>query len=295
MRTEMHTEATMPIEKRTRGLHLAAGAVAGGALVALAATPAARAAFASQPDVSAGADSPSASAAVAEQSTTVATPHRTVANVEGTFAWNQGVSADNATLARLLYGASDVLCGSQANDALPVTLTGGGAAFAIAEIAVTGDVENPLVASIDAYEEKAPMRTVLGCTCAGNPADGLASANAAVEGFELRALIADAQPVDGANAITFVCADSYEATLPLSYVLQRYAVVVSSVNGEATSDALGCANQVWLGTTSAPSFARDVVEIRITAEEAAPPAPGAPEGANLPNVGVVAGSVGAAV
>lgn len=210
------------------------------------------------------------------------------AAVEGAFGWSQDTCATNAELARNLYGASDVLCGS--GDArLQLTSAAASEAPAIASIAVTGDVANEFVADVAQMNEAAPAAQTLGCSCAGNPVDGRASGNAAVEGFKLSALIARAQPSAQANTLTFVCADGYEVALPLFYAQQHYALVVSRVNGEACSDALGCANQLWLGGSSARTFARDIVEVRITAEDEAPAAPGAPRDANLPNVSVLAG------
>ena len=58
---------------------------------------------------------------------------------------------------------------------------------------------------------------------------------------------------------------------------------------------MGGTNQLWLGSTSARYFTRDVVEIRVSCEDEAniPPIPGTPEAGdsrtNLPNVGVLNG------
>lgn len=241
----------------------------------------------------AGMPTPSEAAASVEQATTQTT--KVIHDIQGTFAWDQGVQTSTTTLARNLYGASRVLCGSQVDEAgagglAPEAGEAAEAAAEITEIAVSGDVATSYMASVEELEEQAPVKATLGCTCAGNPADGLASANAAVEGFELQALIAAAQPLEGANTITFVCADGYEVAMPLFYVQQHRGIVVTALNGERAVQAVGCANQLWLGSTSARSFARDIVEIRITAEENPPAAPGVSDEANQPNVGVVAGA-----
>ncbi|MEG0503533.1 MAG: molybdopterin oxidoreductase, partial [Raoultibacter sp.] len=55
-------------------------------------------------------------------------------------------------------------------------------------------------------------------------------------------------------------------------------------------DATGCANQLWLGSTSARHFAQDIAAIEITHEQTPPPAPGTSDQANQPNVGITAGS-----
>ena len=98
-----------------------------------------------------------------------------------------------------------------------------------------------------------------------------------------------ASPIEGANTITFTSRDGYQVALPLQYVLQRYSLIVTTVNGEAAADAVGCANQLWLGGTSARSFARDVVSISITRETEPPAAPGSGTGA-APNVGIMEGA-----
>ena len=71
--------------------------------------------------------------------------------------------------------------------------------------------------------------------------------------------------------------------------MQRYSLMVTTVNDEDAADAVGCANQLWLGGTSARSFARDVVSISITKEAEPPAAPGSGASGAVPNVGVTEG------
>lgn len=217
-----------------------------------------------------------------------------VSNIEGTFNWNQDAVVDNPTLRRVLYeGVSTYLCGVHGDVADAVA----GAASLnrpvtegekIVALKVSGDVGTSFVASIDECLEQAPIKTTLGCTCAGNPADGRASANAEVTGFSVKSLIERAKPSDGANTITFTAQDGYRVSLPLSYVMQRHSVIVTEVGGAAVDEALGCQNQLWLGATSARSFVRDIVSIEVTREDVVPEVPRA-EGQNQPNVGVLSG------
>ena len=134
----------------------------------------------------------------------------------------------------------------------------------------------------------------MGCSCAGNPADGRATANAAVTGVSVFDLLEAAGGVSSeANAITFVSSEGYEVTLPLSYVLQRASMIVYQLNGEPLSASVGGTNQLWLGSTSARYFASDVVEVRVTCEDEAPAIPGSPasgdHASNVPNVSVTVG------
>ena len=210
---------------------------------------------------------------------------KTVDHVEGTFAYTQGEVADNASIARHIYKAANVLCGSGPE----CIATGQTSALDAAQwtISIGGDVQNAFSATMEELCAAGPFQQVLGCSCAGNPADGRASANARVAGFTLASLLEKARPCEGANTITFVSQDGYKISLPLAYVTQRASVIVYEMNGELMADSMGAANQLWLGSTSARYFAQNVVEVLVTAEDEVPAAPGAgsqSEGANLPNV-----------
>ena len=52
----------------------------------------------------------------------------------------------------------------------------------------------------------------------------------------------------------------------------------------------GCANQLWLGNSSARAFARNVVEIEFAALDEEPAVPSAAEAMNQPNIGVTEGA-----
>lgn len=263
-----------------------AGLVAGGALV-MSAAPAAQVALADEAAGLEGQGASNATYAPAAVNAVVADQlQQTIKHVQGTFNWNQDASVDNETLAKSLYRSSDYLCGAQGAEGAAA----GEATGAIESIRVTGDVGNEFVADVKEFTQKAPAKKIMGCTCAGNPADGRASANAEVSGFRLAALVDEAVPVDGANTIAFTCRDGYRVALPLNYVMQRYSLIVTTVNGDEAADAVGCANQLWLGSTAARSFARDVVEVSITKEAEPPAAPGASANANTPNVGVTEGA-----
>ena len=210
---------------------------------------------------------------------------RKVADVEGRFAWSQDTVATNAYLAKHLYNASKFLCGGQ--NVLDVAAAVSGQA--ITQIKVSGDVAHEFIAEVSEFEKSDPVKKIMGCTCAGNPEDGMATANALVTGFTLQSLVNAAAPGADVNAITFISADGYQVTLPLSYVMQRYSVIVTGLNGEPMAEAVGHQNQLWLGAVSARCFASDIVEIRLTAEVVAPPMPGT-DAYVAANVGITNGS-----
>lgn len=155
------------------------------------------------------------------------------------------------------------------------------------QIAITGDIENPYAITMAEVAEKGSVSSIMGCTCAGNPAAGVATINAEVTGPSIATLVDQAVPAATANALTFVSADGTQISVPLWYVYTRPALVAYQIDGEPLVDALGAANQVWIGSTSANYFTRDIVEIRVEtlAEEPAVPGDGI-EYANVPNISV---------
>lgn len=211
------------------------------------------------------------------------------AAVEGTFAWTQAEVTPTDLVASRMGGAAQVLCGSSWNTA------DGEAAAGDWVLHVTGDVENEVVATLDELAEEGAYHAVMGCSCAGNGADGLASVNAEVEGVTIAYLLETAGASLNANTLVFVSDDGYEVALPLSYVAQRASMVVYALNGAELTDSVGGTNQLWLGSTSARYFVRNVVEVRVETRDDAevPPVPGTPEAgdtyANVPNVAVVFG------
>ena len=216
-----------------------------------------------------------------------------LASVEGTFSFTQGQVTPTAQIARTLGGADKVLCGASTE-----ALSSNQQVVSDAvdwQITVDGDgVQSSLTATIGDLAQTGTQSTVMGCSCAGNPADGRATANAAVTGVSVYQLLETAGGVTNeANAITFVSSDGYEVTLPLTYVLQRASMIVYQLNGEPLSASVGGTNQLWLGSTSARYFASDVVEVRVTCEDEVPAIPGSPasgdHASNVPNVGVTAG------
>lgn len=160
---------------------------------------------------------------------------------------------------------------------------------------VKGSEAQAVAATLGELGEEGAYHATMGCSCAGNGADGLASMNAEVEGVTVAYLLEAAGASEGANTIVFVSDDGYEVALPLAYVTQRASMVVYALNGAELADSVGGVNQLWLGSTSARYFARNVAEVRVETRDEAlvPPVPGTPEAgdayANVPNIGVVFG------
>lgn len=260
--------------KKISGIATSAVLVAAGVGVAALNVPEAQAA----PTVPAVADM-----AVAPAGAAVRVPQ-----VLGTFSFTQGEVTPTDAIARAMGSAPRYLCGATAetSDAGALAVEGLNAWT----ISVSGAVEHPFDATIQEMIDEATETVVLGCSCAGNPADGLASVNAEVTGVAVATLLGNAVPTEGANTIVFTSADGYEVALPLWYVEQHYCPIVFDVNGSPIAESMGGTNQLWLGSTSARYFARDIVSITVESRQTPPPDPGSDEAgdayANLPNVDV---------
>ncbi len=258
----------------------------GSALVALGALQASALATPVAPAVD-GAPTPAAAVEPAEVA--VASPVVEQSEVAGTFAFTQSEVSSNDWLARHVSSASSkYLCGSQ------VVATGEADDPASWTLAVSGDVSSPIEATIGELAERPEVQTnIMGCACAGNPADGLSVANALVKGLPVTTLVALADPAAGANTVVFVSSDGYEMALPLSYLESHYCPLVFNVNGSALVESVGGTNQLWLGSTPASYFVRDVVGIRVEARDEAPASPTSDEARaafeSLPNIGVLFG------
>lgn len=216
-----------------------------------------------------------------------------VPQVAGTFAFTQGEVTPLDAIVRGMGQAPRYLCGATVETSDLGALAEEG--LDSWTISVGGAVKHPFDATIQEMIDEATETVVLGCSCAGNPADGLASVNAEVTGVPVTTLIGHAVPAEGANTIVFASADGYEVALPLWYVEQHYCPIVFDVNGSPIVESMGGTNQLWLGSTSARYFARDIVSITLEARAEAdvPAAPGSGDAgdaaANLPNVGVYFG------
>lgn len=275
MKTENQTarSARQVAEKAAVGLlvpGLALAATAGVALADVPATPATS---------DAGAQWTTVQASGVTQGTVVIEQQ-----VRGTFAFDQTSVTPTWKIAQAFQKASAALC----DGATEMTVKAPGDWT----IAVGGDVANPYAATLDQIADNDGKQTVLmGCACAGNPADGRAAFNAQVTGVPLAQIIERAQPRAGVNTVTLVSEDGYRMSMPLDYVMARRALIASAINGEGLDASVGGTNQLWIAATAAKFFSRNIVAVELTCEDCLPAAPGtedapATQYANMPNVGV---------
>ena len=195
---------------------------------------------------------------------------RAAAPIQGTFAWDQATITPNALIKTVFQKAAIALCN-----------------------AVSGDVQQAYTATLGELADDDESTAIMGCTCVSNGAGGPAAINAEVTGVPLATIIAKAAPDADANTVTLVSEDGYATSLPLSYVMARNAVISYEINGEDLSASVGGTNQLWIGSTAAKYFTRNIVEIQITHEDAVPAAPGSEDAVdgeyvNRPNAGITA-------
>lgn len=224
--------------------------------------------------------------------TQVASNRVALDKVEGTFSFTQAEAASNDYLARNFKEGSQYLCGAKAT-----TDEAGEASAQDWVLTVDGDVQSGYSEAVSELAASPAVQAILmGCSCLGNPADGTSAANALVNGISALILVEMANPSADANTVVFTSSDGYQVALPLSYLQSHYCPIVFDVNGSPIADSMGGANQLWLGSTPASYFVRNVSSITVeTRDEADVPAsPTSDEAraeyaANLPNVGVLLG------
>lgn len=224
--------------------------------------------------------------------TQVASNRVVLDKVEGTFSFTQAEAASNDYLARNFKEGSQYLCGAKGT-----TDEAGEASAQDWVLTVDGDVQSGYSEAVSELAASPAVQAILmGCSCLGNPADGTSAANALVNGISALILVEMANPSADANTVVFTSSDGYQVALPLSYLQSHYCPIVFDVNGSPLADSMGGANQLWLGSTPASYFVRNVSSITVeTRDEADVPAsPTSDEAraeyaANLPNVGVLLG------
>lgn len=228
-------------------------------------------------------------AAVQDAATRADASRVTEAVVEGTFSFTQTEVSPNEWIYKNLAEGSRYLCGARASE------TAGAECAEDWVLTVDGAVEKGYSATMQEIAESAAVQAVImGCACLGNPTDGRAAANALVEGISALTLVTMADPAQEANTVVFTSSDGYQVALPLSYLESHHCPLVFDVNGSRLEQSVGGTNQLWLGSTPASYFVRDVVSITLEQHETPPASPTSDEArasyaANLPNVGVLLG------
>ena len=198
-----------------------------------------------------------------------------VANVKGAFAFNQDVLTPPDEIFNLFGTAATYACAKPG--------------FAFDEvnrqeyyINVSGNIKKTCTVGITELEKLESVERNMMCTCAMS----VTAAQASVRGVRVADVISMADLEDGVNTITMKDSDGYGISMPLSYVLEKDALLVYEIGDVPLTTSQGAPMQVWMPDTVAKYFTRQVTEIELTAEAEVPQVEG-PEDAYRAKVNVV--------
>lgn len=186
-----------------------------------------------------------------------------VANVQGEFAFDQNVLSPEDDVANLYGTAITGLCAKPDFAFLNDELSMAGDYY----INVSGSMKYSHNLSMKDLKDTKGMTRVMACTCATGPA--VVSAN--VTGIALSDVLSLCELTEAANTLTVTGSDGYQMKMPLSYALDREAMIVYQVNGKDAAQN----TQFWLPGAVARYFTRDIVSLQVTAEETVPQIKGA--------------------
>ncbi|MGI6150882.1 MAG: molybdopterin-dependent oxidoreductase [Christensenellales bacterium] len=189
-----------------------------------------------------------------------------VANVQGEFAFDQNVNSPTDEVFNLFGTASTYMCAKPG--------------FAFDEVTreeyyinIGGKVKKYYTISAAELEKRRASERNMVCSCATSGT----VAQAAVKGFSVADILELAELEDGVNTITFKDDQGYGLPLPLSYVLERDALLVYQIGGKDLPASQGAPMQVWMPGTVAKYFTRRVTEIELTQEDNVPEVQGVDE------------------
>lgn len=179
----------------------------------------------------------------------------TMANVQGDFSFNQDVVTPSDEVFSIFGTVATGMC------AKPAYALDSDEALETRYININGTMRPSYAVNLAEKARVAEKEEVMSCTCAM----GGGTVNAKVTGVRIEDIL-DAEDLLGANAITVRGSDGYGMTMPLSYVLDKQAMIAYQVNDEDIPSG----TQLWMPNTVAKYFTRDVVEIDLSAEENLP-------------------------
>lgn len=231
---------------------LLGGCVSAPAIAMPVADPAPEADVAAAPE----AEAPEAGVAIEERQQETYTK---VANVEGHFAFSQDVLTPPDEVFNLFGTAATYACAKPG--------------FAFDEVKsqefyinVSGNIKKACTYSLKEIEKLESVERDMMCTCAMS----VVAAQASVRGVRVADLVSMAELEDGVNTITMKDAEGYGIPMPLSYVLEKDALLVYEIGDVPLTTSQGAPMQVWMPDTVAKYFTRQVTEIELTAEAEVP-------------------------
>lgn len=187
-------------------------------------------------------------------------PFTRVSDVSGRFWFDQDVlsPADNIFN---IYGTA--LTGVCAKPAFAVSAGEDSADVMNFYINVHGNMTQSYSVRLSDLKEKEQTR-VMACACA----TGDIVVNASVTGVALADILELAELEKGVNTVKAVGVDGFGIPMPLSYALDREAMLVYRINGQPLPE--NQRTQLWMPGTAAKYFTRNIVDIEVTRESEVP-------------------------
>lgn len=179
-----------------------------------------------------------------------------VASVNGVFSYTQDVMSPASDIFNLFGTAATGVCAKP------------NFAFATAQsdeeyfINIGGSIKKDQTISLAQLKREGGTNRTMVCSCATSAS----VAQASITGARVADLLKLAEVEEEANTISFISADGYKSSLPLKYVLEKDALLVYDVCGEGNPTGV----QVWMPSTVARYFTRQVAEIELSCEENVP-------------------------
>lgn len=176
-----------------------------------------------------------------------------VDNVQGNFTFDQSTLTPSDEVFNLFGTALTGVC------AKPAFAFENSVVMEKHYINVGGSIKRTYSVDLNALAErgKAVDKTMV-CSCATGPAVAMAQ----VTGVKLSDILSLAEMNENVNTVTAIGSDGYGLPLPLQYVLEKEAMLVYQINGEATPYG----TQLWIPDTVAKYFTRNVVDLVLSEE-----------------------------
>lgn len=180
-----------------------------------------------------------------------------VANVQGQFSFTQDVLTPADDVFNLFGTAATAICAKPGYAFDQVT-------HEEYYVNVGGNVEQVYSIGLDEIERMDKEMKNMRCTC------GMSSniAMASVTGVKVSDIVEMAGIGPEVNTITFKDKDGYGLPMPLSYVLDKEALLVYQIGDRPLSD--GERLQVWIPDTVAKYFTRAVADIELSVSDHTP-------------------------
>ena len=188
-----------------------------------------------------------------------------IANVEGTFSFTQNKLTPPDEVFNLFGTAATYACAKPGFAFSPETSE-------VYYINVGGRVKKAYTISLSELKSRRTWTLNMLCSCA----TGNAIVNARVTGVPLKDILDMSQVEEDANTIVMRDSEGYGLPLPLSYVMEKEAMLVYKVGDQDLPESMGSL-QVWIPDTVAKYFTRNVTEIELLAQDEVPEVEGAEE------------------